>query len=303
MSLDRRGGPSGFAVVLAIWGTRYGAPHINGIVEAAFRLSPALDEVVLLTDRPREGIDARVTQRPFPEPYDQPEFIEVGYRAKLAVFSAVPAKPGKPCVFLDLDTIVIGDLGPIAALIQDRNDLYMLPPAGLAFSPLRRMVDRVRSGLHFPVGNSSVLAFHSAADPNLATLYARLRAEGRLTEGWSSRIDDILISWFGRDRIQGIPNSGAVMLRREFMSRVPFWPNLKTRFPWVRRRRAQIAAITMNGVIIKPEALAMLPEGAPLADGKGRRGKWDAACFGDLWQPLKNACKRIVADHPDAKSD
>jgi hypothetical protein len=294
--------PSGFALVLAIWGTRYGAPHVNGVVEAAFRFSPALDEVVLLTDRPRDGIDRRVIQRRFPSPFDEAEFFEFGYRAKLAAFSAVNAEPGKPCVFLDLDTIVIGDLGDIAGLVRRTDDLFMLPPAGLGFSRLRRRIDRIRPGLHFPVGNSSVVAFHSAANPNLATRYSQLRADGQLTEGWSAQIDDILISWFGRDRVLGIPTASAVMLRREFLSRVPFLPALKAALPWVRRRRAHIAAVTMNGVAIKPESLALLPKGAPLADGKGRKGRWNPACFGALWHPLEEACKRIVASS-HAKSD
>ena len=102
-----------FVLVLALWGVRYGTPHVNGLVEAAFRLSPALDRVVLMTDRIRAGIDPRVKQSLFPPPYDRPEFYGHGYRAKLAVFSAIPASDDLPCVFLDLDSIIVGDL-PVA---------------------------------------------------------------------------------------------------------------------------------------------------------------------------------------------
>lgn len=292
-----------FTLVLAVWGTRYGARHVNELTEAGFRLSPDLDEVILLTDRPRAGLDPRVVQRPFPPPYDEAEFFGFGYRAKLAVFSAVPRHPGKPCVFLDLDSVVVGDLGQIARLVQAPDDLFMLPPAGLRFSRLRHWLDRIRGGQSFPIGNSSVLAFHSAAQPNLAELYAELRRDGQLTGGWTSLVDDRLISWFGHRRLRGVPTSAAVMLRREFLSRIPFWPRLKALLPAVRRRRLTIAAITMNGLKVKPETLAALPEHARLSDGRGRHGVWSAAGFGALWQPVAEACRRIAEQRTNAKSD
>ena len=292
-----------FALVLALWGTRYGAAHVNTLAEAAFRHSPDLDEIVLLTDRPRDGLDPRVSQRPFPPPYNEPEFFGFGYRAKLAVFSAVSPNPGKACVFLDLDSIVVGDLGRIARLVTEVDDLFMLPPAGLRFSRFRRWLDRMRGDQSYPTGNSSVLAFHSAASLNLARLYAQLWAEGQLAGNWATLIDDQLISWFGRGRIRAVPTDAAVMLRREFLSRVPFWPAIKTRLPGVRRRRGVLAAVTMNGVAVKPEKLASLPEGALLSDGRGRHGRWDAVGFGTLWQPMLQACRTIASRQSEAKTD
>lgn len=292
-----------FALVLALWGSRYGVAHVNCLTEAAFRHSPNLDEVVLLTDRPHKGLHPRVIARPFPPPYNEAEFFGFGYRAKLAVFAAVSAHPGKPCVFLDLDSIVIGDLGRIARLVQDREDLFMLPPAGLRFTSLRRWIDRLRGNRSFPVGNSSVLAFHSAASPNLAELYARLRAEGGLTDGWASQVDDVLISHFGKGRVRAVPTDAAVMLRREFLSRVPLWPIVKTQLSAVRRRRAVIAAITMNGVAVKPDLLAELSEGARISDGRGRQGRWNPAGFGALWWPVVEACRTLAAGQSKAKSD
>lgn len=293
-----------FALVLALWGSRYGAPHVNGIVEAAFRLSPGLVRVVLMTDRMRAGMDHRVQQRLFPPPYDRPEFFGHGYRAKLAVFSAVPPEEAIPCVFLDLDSIVVGDLGRIAAQVREADDLLMLPPAGLRFSNLRRLLDRLRDNpLRFPIGNSSVLAYHSGAQPNLSKTYGTCFATGQFPPGWQSVIDDVLISAFGRGRVRAVPTDCAVMLRREFLSRLPFWPLLKSRLPWVRRRRARIAAVTMNGLAVKPEVLATLPTGSALGDGRGRHGRWSEAGFGSLWHPLREASQRIAQASSSEKSD
>lgn len=293
-----------FALVLALWGSRYGAPHVNEIVAEAYRLSPGLVQVVLMTDQVRAGIDGRVQQKVFPPPFDGPEFFGHGYRAKLAVFSAVTPDTDVPCVFLDLDSIVVGDLGRLAAQVRGPDDLLMLPPAGLGFGPLRRLLDRIRRGkMTFPVGNSSVLAFHAAAQPNLAETYAGYWRSGQFPQGWTSPIDDVLISRFGRGRVRGVPTDCAVMLRREFLSRLPLWPRVKSRLRGVRQRRARIAAITMNGVAVKPEVLATLPEGATLGDGRGRTGRWSEAGFGSLWAPLRAACQRIALAASSQKSD
>ena len=293
-----------FALVLALWGSRYGAPHVNEIVREACRLSPGLVQVVLLTDHLRSGIDGRVRQKLFPPPFDGSEFFGHGYRAKLAVFSAVAPEVALPCVFLDLDSIVVGDLGRLAAQVHGPDDLLMLPPAGLGFAPLRRLLDRARRNrLAFPVGNSSVLAFHAAAQPNLAETYAEYWRLGQFPEGWTSPIDDVLISSFGRGRVRAVPTDCAVMLRREFLSRLPFWPLVKSRLTAVRQRRARIAAVTMNGIAVKPEVLATLPDGAPLGDGRGRTGRWSVAGFGSLWAPLRAACQRIASATASEESD
>ena len=247
-----------FALVLAIWGTKYGRAHVNALVEDAYRLSPGLQTVILVTDRHRDGLDPRIRQVPFPAPFDGAAFFAAGYRAKLAVFSPQVVPVGLRCVFLDLDTMVIGDLGRIADLVQHPGDLFMLPPGGLGFGALRRLRDRLRRNRKFPVGNSSILAFHADAAPNLADTYARRLAAADLPESPEMIIDDVVISWFGRGHIRGVPTGCGVMFRREYLSRVPGWAALKPYLPWVQRRRSRIAAVTLNGVAVKPEHLASL---------------------------------------------
>ena len=53
-------------LVLVAWGDKYGARHINALVEAAARASHPPRRTVLITDRLREGVDESVLQRDFP---------------------------------------------------------------------------------------------------------------------------------------------------------------------------------------------------------------------------------------------
>lgn len=285
----------GWCLVMAVWGSKYGAGYVNELAAQARRLSPGLERIVLLTDRPRPDVDPAVTQVPFPDYFNRPDFFRGGLRAKLAVFSAALLPPDRRCVFLDLDTIVLGDVGRIAALVQAPDDLFMLPPAGLGFGRLRALADRLGGGRKFPIGNSSVLAWHSSARPNLAETFQRLHAEGTEVNARHMQIDDAFISWFGRGRVRGVPNTLAVMFRREFLSRSPALLALRARLPAVRRRRAGLAVVTLNGLVAKPENLAALPEGAPLVDEKGRRGRWSGALIGPARDRIADSCRWIVA--------
>lgn len=150
-----------FCLVLALWGDAYPDVSVNVMIDAARRLSPGLTKVVLFTDRPRANIDAFVTQRPFPAFFDKPDFFDHGYRVKISVFLGRDLPPDVPCVYLDLDTMVTGDLGRIAALVKHPGDVFMLPPGNLiGFGAIRRAIHRWTRGRHFATGNSSVMAFH-----------------------------------------------------------------------------------------------------------------------------------------------
>ncbi len=288
-----------WCLVLVLWGDAYSVAHVNALAGAALTLSTGCAEVVLLTDRPRPGLDIRVRAVPIPEFFDRPEFRRGGYVIKLSLFSRSVLPPDMPCVYLDLDTAVTGDLGRIAALVQDRNDIFMLPPGNLiGFGRLRRARFRLTRGRRMAVGNSSILAFHSAAEPNLADTFQRLYETGSGPAQVMNN-DDRFISWFGWNRIAGVPSRLGVMFRREVLTRGRILGWLRNRAPWVRARRASIAAVTFNGAEHKPERLAALPDGALLSDKRGRSGRWSRAEIGPLKDRLACHCAAVVAG--DAK--
>jgi len=201
-----------------MWGDAYPDASVNVMIDAARRLSPGLTTVVLFTDRPRVNIDSFVTQRPFPPFFDRPDFFGHGYRVKISVFSGNNLPPDVPCVYLDLDTMVTGDLGRIAALVKHTGDVFMLPPGNLiGFGPLRRGIHRWTKGRHFATGNSSVMAFHSSAAPNLAEMFEACYQRGE--SGPHMAIDDVFISWAAQPVLQAIPASLGVSFRREFLAR------------------------------------------------------------------------------------
>ena len=288
---------SGFCLVLAMWGDAYPAASVNTLVASVRRHSPRLTHVVLLTDRQRSHIDADIQQKPFPVFFDQPAFFGHGYRVKLAVFARSVLPLDTPCVYLDLDTMVTGDIGKIAALVKRPSDVFMLPPGNLlSFGLLRRLAFRLSGGRRFATGNSSVMAYHSAARISIADLFERHFLAGDV--GPYMGIDDAFISWGGQAVLRGIPTSLAVTFRREFLARSRLLLWYQKHSPLRRKHRSEVVAITFNGTRYKPEELLKLEAGERISDARGRFGYWSDQQMGPLRQQILEYCRLIVANKP-----
>ena len=290
----------GWVLVLAIWGEKFHSGHVNALVRNVREHSPDCNAAILITDRPRPDIDPWITQAPIPAEFDRPEFFRSGYIVKLSVFAAPELPPRTRCVFLDLDTLVLGDLGRLARMVRRHEDMLMLPPATVGFNRLSRLIYRLSSGRKFRTGNSSVIAYSSDGGRALAARYLELYADPETRNAPYLKVDDAFVSWFGQPVLRDVPRSLAVMLRREFLSRIPFWPTIKTRLPWTIRRRAELGAITLNGVDYKPEVMLQLADGAVIQDSKGRRGLWSERHFGSLLPRIKALCAASAAQGPAA---
>ena len=280
-----------WCLVMALWGEKYSSRHVNEVTRETLRLSAGCVSVVLVTDRFRDGIDPQVRQKLFPAFFDRPDFFLGGYVVKLSIFDRSVLPADCRCVYVDLDTLVMGDLGKVAALIRGRNDVAMLPPGNLiSFGVIRRLIWRVSRGRRFAVGNSSIVAYHSGASPNTAEMFREmyLRGDGALVH---MRIDDLFISWANQAQLRAVPRNLVAMFRREFLFRSPllFWLAQKSGITG--RRRARLVAVTMNGEECKPAALARLAEGAVIRDARGRIGYWSEAGLG----PIKAMMERLAA--------
>lgn len=285
-----------WCLVLVIWGDAYPDAHVNALVAAARTHSSSLTHVVVVTDRQRPALISDIQQKPFPEFFQDPIFFRPGYPAKLSLFHREIVPPATRCVYLDLDTIVLGDLGQVAALVRDPDDVLMLPPGNLiGFGRIRRFISRLTGGRRNAVGNSSIVAFHSGAKFDICAAY-EARFHGLIPHGREMGVDDRFISWFAQDRLRAIPDHLAVMFRREFLSRSSLWLRLRARLPWVIARRRGLVAITFNGAEHKPVQFADMPEGTKLVDSKGRCGVWREPEMYPLRAAIACAAKSLATD-------
>ncbi len=166
--------------VLVAWGDKYPVAEINRLVASVASQSRGLVRTVLLTDRDRPGLDEGIEQRRIPEWWLAPEFRAGGCQAKLSQFEEGLLPDDVPAIFLDLDTMVLGDLSRLLTVMKGPETVAILQSAVLPFGPVGRMLYRLTGGRRYARGNSSVIVFHPAHCPRIA---AKFRACTRATAG------------------------------------------------------------------------------------------------------------------------
>ncbi|HLQ20342.1 MAG TPA: hypothetical protein VK146_15315, partial [Tabrizicola sp.] len=112
--------------VLIAWGERYPVADINRLVRSIRGGATGLERVVLLSDRPRAGLDAGIEVRDIPEWYLASRFRGGGCQAKLCLFEPGVVPGDRVAVYVDLDTLVFGDLSRVLEVMRTPETVWLL---------------------------------------------------------------------------------------------------------------------------------------------------------------------------------
>ncbi len=274
--------PAEWQCVLICWGDKYGVDIINRLVASVERHSPRCPRFVLITDRERPGLPAHVQCVPFPEHWLDPALKRSGCQAKLVMFEEGILPTDLPAIYIDLDTIVMGDMSRLLALQRTPQSVAILPSANLPFGALARWLYARTQQRKYARGNSSVVVFHPAHCHYIASRFRELYA--RFPDfGFRPMIaDERFISWVAQPHMQAISKAHVAKFPGEYMFYWSWWLYVKARLPWVRARRNAQLAVTLNGLMIKPERLLALSEGDVIVDEKNRKLVWSRHTLGPM---------------------
>lgn len=287
-------------LILIAWGTKYGAEDINALVAAVRAHSAGLARIILITDRDRPGLADGIETRAHPPEFLDPAMKRSGCQAKLAMFKTGLLPQDMPAVFLDLDTVVLGDVGRLLMACPRPENVAILQSAVLPFGPMARLIFRLTRGRKYARGNSSVVVFHPAHSGYIAARFQDLFAR-HPDFGFRPMIaDERFISWCAQPVMRAVPTSMVVKFPTEFMYPRLWLGRLRGALPWVEARRAGLVAITLPGEEVKAEVLLALPEGATVADRKGRRMEWSDRFLGPTRRRLLVALRAGAAREPGA---
>jgi hypothetical protein len=267
--------------VMILWGGKYGVDTVNRLVAAVALHATRQPRFVLLTDRARPGLDARVTPRPIPEVWLEPDMRGGGCQAKLCMFDPGVVPDDLPAVYLDLDTVILGDVGQAVGLLQP-GGLMLLQSAVLPFGPLGRLAYRLSGGKRYARGNSSVVVYHPANCGYIAARFQELKRQYPTFGFPPMRADERFMSWAAQAVAAAVPTSFAVKLPTEYMSRIALLGYVWAVLPWVRARRRGLVAVTLCGMTVKPEVLLALPDNGRLTDRHGRTLIWSDTVLGHV---------------------
>jgi hypothetical protein len=274
--------------VLIAWGERYSVSEINHLVRAVRANARGPERFVLLSDRARPGLDPGVEIRDIPGWFLAPEFCGGGCQAKLCLFERGVVPDDMAAVYVDLDTLVFGDLSRVLEVMTTPDTIGLLQASILRFGRISRLLSRFAGGRNLAKGNSSVVVFHPGKASFIAEQFRALATAGADLQTGPLRADDRFISWVAKDRVRAVSNRLVVKFPTEFMLPFRWLVHLRAALPWVQKRRAALVAVTFPGVTFKGEDLARLADGAELRDRRGRRLIWTDRALGGIRQLIRD---------------
>lgn len=263
-----------------LWGDKYDVALVNRLIRAIAAHAASQPRFVLLSDRARPGLDPRADLRRIPDFWLTPVFRGPGCQTKLAMFQDGVLQEDLPALYIDLDTVVTGDLTRLLAKLPRPDGLMLLQSAILPLGAIGRFFWRLSKGKRYARGNSSLVVFHPKYHKSIAAQFIDLWQEKQSLWFRPMIADERFMSWASQATVSALPNSLAVKFPTEFMSRLNALSYLWAVLPWVRARRAGLIAVTLCGVEIKPEELLALPEGGRVTDPKGRTLIWSDFILG-----------------------
>jgi hypothetical protein len=187
-------------LVLIAWGEKYGSADVNALVREVHAQGRGPARTVLITDRPRPGLDAGIETRPHPQAFLLPWMKRSGCQAKLGMFAEGVLPTDLPAIFLDLDTLILGDVAQLLGAVADDAQIAILQSAILPFGAVARRLYRLTGGRRYARGNSSVVVFHPARCGFIAARFLDLVAQ-HPNGGFRPLIaDERFISWVAQPR-------------------------------------------------------------------------------------------------------
>lgn len=285
-SRGEEAGPS-WQCVLICWGDKYSTRIINNLVRSVAAHASLAPRFVLISDRDRPDLMAGVQLVRFSPYWLDDKLKKSGCQAKLVMFDRGILSEDLPAIYVDLDTIVLGDLSRGLDLMENRQTVAILQSAIIPFGWLGRFLYRVTDRRRYARGNSSFVVFHPAQCHYIADRFKALYQQHPNFEFKPMIADERFISWVAQEHMKRIPKAFAVKFPGEFMFYWGFWLYVKAWLPWVRRRRKALVAVTLNGLMIKPEKLLLLKEGDVIVDEKSRKLIWSRKTLGFMQSKIQ----------------
>lgn len=266
--------------VMVCWGTKYSTTLINNLARSIANKAASQPRFILISDRERPDLADRIELVRFPEFWLQDRLKTSGCQAKLVMFDHGIVPTDLPAIYVDLDTIVLGDLGTGLDLLHTRKTVAILQSAIIPFGWIGRTLYRWTNRRRYARGNSSFVIYHPAECHFIAERFKALLEKNPRLEFRPMAADERFISWVAQEHMVRIPKAFAVKFPGEFMFYWGFWLYIKARLPWVQSRRKRLVAVTLNGLMIKPDKLLSLKEGDVIVDEKSRKLIWSEKTLG-----------------------
>lgn len=260
----------GWWLVLIIWGEKYPDSLCNQLIHSAYRHSKNCAGVLVLSDRLDREIDQRARVELIPDEFNSPKLKQGGLPIKICLFDLPIVPVGCPCIYIDLDSAIVGNLDKLILLL-DTAPIWTIDAFLQRFSFFWRCVYQITNGKKFAVGNSSVFVFKNKFKGNPTTKFKHMWAANEVSQELLN--DDVFVAWSCQKVIRGLPTHWVANCRKEFFAHF-MWINYVSAL--IRRsRRQHISIVTFAGESNKLEALMSQHSNEVLTGHHKKVGRWN----------------------------
>jgi hypothetical protein len=230
-------------------------------------------------------IDPRGRQIKISPLFNTYAFKTGGLAVKLSMFEIDAIPKGATCIYMDLDSLILGELDSVAAL-SSGSHLWTIDVFPKRFSARARRKAVNTGGKKYRVGNSSAFVYQNQFSGNPTQKFRELHQAGHLAPDMVH--DDKFIGWACQQQLRGFPTNMVCYFRVEF-----FWPTM-----WMadlvsifrKSARQNIKIITFAGPKTKLDMLIKLPDGAIVTCHHNRIARWSD-------QQMNNIRSRIIDEY------
>ncbi|MEZ7814045.1 MAG: hypothetical protein ACI9O0_000093 [Paracoccaceae bacterium] len=274
-------------VVLVLWGKKFSSKSVNMLVRNILLTSKIKPNIVLITDQERSDFLYEINMVKFPPFFNQTIFKTQGCHAKLAIFQRGVLQKAIPTIYLDLDSVIFGDLYKAFSFVEEKSLIQIMPSTFLRFSKLSNLLLMLTKGRISARGNSSCVVFHPSECYNIAEKFQSDFLTSGFVPGRKMAADDKFISFVSQEKIRLLPKAFAGNFARDYMHRLPFVRYFQNFLSQYYYRKPVPVLLTFAGLTIEPENMVKMEPLETLRDPKKRILIWDDKFLGPVKMKLE----------------
>lgn len=145
--------------MLVCWGTKFANAQLVDLFDQITKSASVPPRQILLTDHMRPDMPRDIQQVIMDPYYLRAEFMGGGAQAKLTQFVKGALPSNIPTVYVDIDTVVLGDLYQLVRALKDPSQFLMLGNSALTLGRAARLVANLSKGRLRSRGNSSLMCY------------------------------------------------------------------------------------------------------------------------------------------------
>ena len=275
-------------ILFVKWGQKYSPRYLNLLKKKIQEKSQHNLEFICITED-SSGLTKNINSKNFPGfSVSMDNLLKSGgCKPKLSIFSKNLDISNTPTIYIDLDTMILGDIGKIAELQENQSSLHALPNHFIPHWRFPWLSWATPEKCFFI--NSSILSFYPKNHEDIFDNFNEAIKNPKLLDHnysgtpWHMKSDERFISMHEKGKLRALPRKITGSFQDLYLTPFLWLSKIQDQASPIIRRRTNRVALTFNGENFKPAKIAQLKVGDIVSNGP-LKTRWSYPNFSEYWQ-------------------